>query len=129
MLLSGRNHKALVGCCLSRKNAVESVPLAICCAYGLEERGSRERGARERTLTKLVCEAEAEVRAVSRSPGRLGRPGARPGSGRGGPKLRALPSRQYPDGNVTRAPGSGDEEQIGRSRVSGQDSRIPPGYI
>lgn len=73
MLLSGKKQKTVVGFCLTRKNAVESVPLAIFCVYDLEETGGSECGAGPRAPTKRVC-AGQERRP--RGPG--GQPGAPP---------------------------------------------------
>lgn len=83
MLLSGKKQKTVVGFCLTRKNAVESVPLAIFCVYDLEETGGSECGARARTPTKRVC---AEQARRLRGPG--GRPGAHPRGQRGGSPCR-----------------------------------------
>lgn len=58
MLLNGRKQKAVIRFCLTRKNVVESVPLAIFCVYDLEERGGSECAAREKNPTKL---AEAKI--------------------------------------------------------------------
>lgn len=58
MLLSGKKQKSVVGFCLTRRNAAESVPLAIFCVYDWEETGGSERGARARTPQSRCAERE-----------------------------------------------------------------------
>lgn len=107
MLLSGKKQKTVVGFCLTRKNAAESVPLAILCVYDLEETGGSECGAGARTPTKRVCAEQAR-----RPWGPGGRPGAHPGGQRGGSPCR-------PGGGQERLPEAERSSRLDRVVLQG----------